>query len=113
PLLADLFLKQDDAKPHPESRFLAWLHRHYRATLQALMRRPLMALPAVALLLVVGVLTFRAVGSGFMPAMDEGGFVLDYRSPPGTALSETDRLLRQVEQIIRATPYVASYSRPT
>ena len=113
PLLADLFLKREDAQPHPESRFLAWLHRHYRATLQALMRRPLLAVPAVALLLVVGVLTFRAVGSGFMPAMDEGGFVLDYRSEPGTALSETDRLLRQVEQIVRSTPDVASYSRRT
>jgi len=113
PLLADLFLKREDAQPHPESRFLAWLHRHYRATLQALMRRPLLAAPAVALLLVVGVLTFRAVGSGFMPAMDEGGFVLDYRSEPGTALSETDRLLRQVEQIVRSTPDVASYSRRT
>jgi len=113
PLLADLFLKREDAQPHPESRFLAWLHRHYRATLQALMRRPLLAVPAVALLLAVGVLTFRAVGSGFMPAMDEGGFVLDYRSEPGTALSETDRLLRQVEQIVRSTPDVASYSRRT
>ena len=32
-----------------------------------------------------------------MPVMDEGGFILDYISPPGTSLAETDRLLRQVE----------------
>jgi len=42
-------------------------------------------------------IAFGAVGSGFMPAMDEGGFILDYFSTPGTALTETDRLLRQVE----------------
>ncbi len=36
-----------------------------------------------------------------MPAMDEGGFILDYRAPPGTSLTETDRLLRQVEAILR------------
>ena len=113
PLLADLFLKQRDAEPHPESRLLLWLQRHYRGTLQALLRRPVLALPAVLVLVVSGVLAFRAVGSGFMPAMDEGGFVLDYRTPPGTALSETDRLLRQVEQIVRATPDVESYSRRT
>jgi multidrug efflux pump subunit AcrB len=45
--------------------------------------------------------------------MDEGGFVLDYLAPPGTSLSETDRLLRQVEAILRKTPEVATYSRRT
>jgi len=48
-----------------------------------------------------------------MPSMDEGGFILDYRSDPGTSLEETDRLLRQVETIIRANPYVDTYSRRT
>ncbi|RFP21852.1 efflux RND transporter permease subunit [Duganella sp. BJB488] len=113
PLLAERFLKARDAEPHPESRLLLWLQRHYRRTLTALFRRPLLALPAVAALVMIGILAFRAVGSGFMPAMDEGGFVLDYRSQPGTALSETDRLLRQVEQIVRDTPDVDSYSRRT
>ena len=46
-----------------------------------------------------------------MPSMDEGGFILDYRSEPGTSLTETDRLLRQVEAILRATPEVETYSR--
>jgi len=113
PLLAERFLKARDAEPHPESRLLLWLQRHYRKTLAALFRRPLLVLPAVVALVLIGVLAFRAVGSGFMPAMDEGGFVLDYRSQPGTALSETDRLLRQVEQIVRNTPDVESYSRRT
>jgi multidrug efflux pump subunit AcrB len=48
-----------------------------------------------------------------MPAMDEGGFILDYKAQPGAALTDTDRLLRQVERIITATPEVASYSRRT
>jgi len=45
--------------------------------------------------------------------MDEGGFVLDYRAAPGTSLVETDRLLRQVENTLRTTPEVATYSRRT
>ncbi|GJI90824.1 efflux RND transporter permease subunit [Duganella hordei] len=113
PLLAERFLRARDAEPRPESRLLRWLQRRYRTTLQALFLRPLLVLPAVALLVMAGFLASRAVGSGFMPAMDEGGFVLDYRSQPGTALSETDRLLRQVEQIVRSTPDVESYSRRT
>jgi multidrug efflux pump subunit AcrB len=65
---------------------------------------------AVAL---IGWVSWSHVPSGFMPAMDEGGFVLDYTAQPGASLADTDRLLRQVEQIIRATPEVASYSRRT
>ncbi len=48
-----------------------------------------------------------------MPVMDEGGFILDYKAKPGSALTDTDRLLRQVEKIIRSTPEVTSYSRRT
>ncbi len=61
----------------------------------------------------LGFAAWSHVPSGFMPAMDEGGFILDYKAQSGAALSDTDRLLRQVEQIITATPEVASYSRRT
>ncbi|MDB5275506.1 MAG: cation/multidrug efflux pump [Ferruginibacter sp.] len=49
--------------------------------------------------------------SGFLPEMDEGGIVLDFSSPPGTTLDETDRMLKEVDQIIQQQPEVASYSR--
>ncbi len=64
-------------------------------------------------LALAGAFAWTRVPSGFMPAMDEGGFVLDYKAQPGSALADTDRLLRQVEAIVRATPEVASYSRRT
>jgi Cu/Ag efflux pump CusA len=51
--------------------------------------------------------------TGFLPEMDEGSIVLDYTSPPGTSLEETDRMLRQVEKLIVRVPEVASYSRRT
>ena len=51
--------------------------------------------------------------TGFLPEMDEGSIVLDYSSPPGTSLDETDRMLRQVEKIIAKVPEVEAYSRRT
>jgi len=51
--------------------------------------------------------------TGFLPEMDEGSIVLDYSSPPGTSLQETDRILQQVEKIITSMPEVANYSRRT
>ncbi|MEN0054784.1 MAG: efflux RND transporter permease subunit [Mucilaginibacter sp.] len=49
--------------------------------------------------------------SGFLPSMDEGAIVLDFKSPPGTTLEETDRMLKQVDAIIQHTPEVSSFSR--
>jgi CzcA family heavy metal efflux pump len=51
--------------------------------------------------------------TGFLPEMDEGSIVLDYTSPPGTSLDETDRMLREIEKIIIKQPEVATYSRRT
>ncbi len=113
PILAGWFLGQEDAEHNEGGRLQDWVHSRYRKLLGALLDRPWIALLAAALLVALGGVAFRNVGSGFMPAMDEGGFVLDYHSAPGTSLTETDRLLRQVEDIIRATPDVAAYSRRT
>ena len=51
--------------------------------------------------------------TGFLPEMDEGSIVLDYSSPPGTSLEETDKELREVEKIIVTIPEVEAYSRRT
>jgi len=45
--------------------------------------------------------------------MDEGSIVLDYRSPSGSSLEETDRMMREVEKIIVQIPEVETYSRRT
>ena len=56
---------------------------------------------------------FPKLETGFLPEMDEGSIVLDYNSPPGTSLEETDRMLRQVEKILVTVPEVEAYSRRT
>ncbi len=69
-------------------------------------------------LLTLGVLAgvwllYGLLKQDFLPDIDEGAFVMDYRMPPGTALSETDRVLRQVEKMLGELPEVESYSRRT
>jgi len=90
-----------------------WLKRSHGRLLTRLAERPLLLVPGVALLVVVGYLAYAHVGSGFLPNMDEGGFVLDYYTAPGTSLAETNRELAQVEAILHANPYVYTYSRRT
>ena len=56
---------------------------------------------------------YRALGSDLLPAMDEGGFILDYVMPAGSSLQETNRVISHVEQIVRSVPEVESTSRRT
>jgi multidrug efflux pump subunit AcrB len=65
------------------------------------------------LLVVVSYVCYRNLGSDLLPAMDEGGFVLDYGTPPGSSLDETNRVVNQMLSIIRSTPEVESTSRRT
>jgi len=113
PLLADHFLTEKDANQKEGGRMTEWMHRRYGTLMQRVLARPVLILLLIVPLLGVGVLAFEKVGSGFMPSMDEGGFILDYRAAPGTSLTETDRLLQQVEAIIKANPNVDTYSRRT
>jgi CzcA family heavy metal efflux pump len=92
------------------SRKLDDRYTHY---LEKALVRPRLVLIAVAGLIVLALITYRFVGSGFLPNMDEGGFVIDYLSPAGSALEETDRMIRKVEKIVADTPEVASFSRRT
>ena len=113
PLLADHFLNENDANQKEGGALTAWMHSRYATLMTRILARPVLVLLFVLPLLGIGLLAFNQVGSGFMPAMDEGGFILDYRAEPGTSLTETDRLLQQVETIIKANPYVDTYSRRT
>ncbi|WP_031432470.1 efflux RND transporter permease subunit [Methylomarinum vadi] len=113
PLLAEHTLTQNDTEQEENGPLTGWFHRHYRHLLQILLSKPWLLLSALLPLLAAGFIGWQQTGSGFMPSMDEGGFILDYRAAPGTSVSETDRLLRQVERILRETPEVETYSRRT
>ncbi|HEX7339606.1 MAG TPA: efflux RND transporter permease subunit [Rhodanobacteraceae bacterium] len=113
PLLAEWMIDERHAQEHPPTRMWQALTRFYERNLQRVIRRPALLLIGLLPLLVAGGLAYRSVGSGFMPQMDEGGFTLDYLSPPGTSLAETNRLLKQVGTILAANPYVDTWSRRT
>lgn len=115
PLVAAHWLRDRDVEAAEKGGGLMdrLIRPYHYATTRAL-GRPVRFAGIVGLVFaIVGLIAWYRVPSGFMPAMDEGGFILDYKAQPGAALTDTDRLLGQVEQIITATPEVASYSRRT
>ena len=75
--------------------------------------RPLVSITFIALLVASILFVLPRLQTGFLPEMDEGSIVLDYSSPAGTSLEETDRMLREVEKIIVKIPEFEAYSRRT
>ncbi len=113
PLLADYLITKNDAKIEEGGRYYARVLRFYETWYERARMAPKGLLAVILIALVTGAFAYRQVGSGFMPTMDEGGFILDYIAPPGTSLEDTSRMLEEVEGIIRATPEVETYSRRT
>lgn len=113
PLLSGWLLGRRDIEREDVGPVMRRVNQGYRRALTAGMRRPWLTLLVLGPLIGAGYVAFGAVGSGFLPPMDEGGFVLDYQMPPGTSLQETDRVLREIGAILTATPAVQTYSRRT
>jgi CzcA family heavy metal efflux pump len=112
PLLAEYLLARSSFRDS-SARFIEPMNRLYERGIRwALGRR--MVIGAVTLgLIVVAFFAYRNVETGFLPEMDEGGFVLDYLTPPGTSLSTTDGLVRQMEAKIDKLPEKSAFSRRT
>jgi CzcA family heavy metal efflux pump len=89
------------------------IDRAYARTLEPMLARPILALVVAIVLAVAGAALYFGVGSGFLPHADEGGFIIDYHTPAGTALAETDRQLKKVEDVLLKTPEVAAIQRRT
>ena len=85
----------------------------YERWLRFALERPLWIAAFAAILIVASFFCYKALGSDLLPAMDEGGFVIDYIMPPGSSLQETNRVISHVEQMVREVPEVEGYSRRT
>ena len=121
PVLAERFVRakpgdvpvneNEDEVPH--GRFLGAIIQRYESVLGVVLDKRWIVVLTIVLVLVGSFLLYRALGSEFLPEFDESAFILDYLAPAGSSLEETDRMLRHVEELLKNTPEVESYSRRT
>ena len=120
PTLSHYFLRKPRERGEGEShddglrrgvlgRILNVYERVLRFTLE---HRWALALFCIALI-VASYVCYQALGSDLLPEMDEGGFILDYIMPAGSSLEETDRVISDVEQILKTIPEVENTTRRT
>lgn len=117
PALAAFFIKSRAASADGADRQSGPLLRRvivlYESAVQKVLHRPWLTVGICGLIILMGIGLYTQLQSEFLPAMDEGGFVIDYLSPPGTSLTETNRQLQQAETILKTIPELESYSRRT
>jgi CzcA family heavy metal efflux pump len=108
--------EQSGAQKHEEKAttgLMARLTSGYEWVMHKTLAAPIV-LALVCLLLIAGSwLCFRALGTDLLPAMDEGGFILDYLMPAGSSLADTNRVVGGVERMLREVPEVTATSRRT
>ncbi|HEV3481316.1 MAG TPA: efflux RND transporter permease subunit [Candidatus Acidoferrales bacterium] len=90
-------------------RVITFYERWARRALE----HPIWLVGLCAILLVASYFCYKALGSDLLPAMDEGGFIVDYIMPAGSSLEETNRVIAHLEKMITAVPEVSSVSRRT
>ena len=111
PVLAARFLA---GRPMPTTGpIYELLAVRYESALRVCLRFPRLAVGAAVLVAIPGLWILTHLQTGFMPAMDEGAFVLDYMMPVGTSLAQTDKVMRRVEATLAETPDISGYIRRT
>ena len=112
PLLSERFLSSQP-RYAASSRFIEPVYRAYEKMVRWSLRRRWLVAGATALSLGLAFFLYSWAQTGFLPEMDEGGFVLDNWTPPGTSLAETNRLDHLMEEKVRQMPETATFLRRT
>lgn len=110
PLLAEHLLHEKDANIEDSGHIFQSVQNQYRNIMNKLLHKPIWLLAGLIPFILLGAYSYKQVGSGFMPHMDEGGFILDFVQKPGTSITESDRVVNQMEKIIVNNPSVQTYS---
>ena len=97
----------------PTQGMMARILNVYDKVIHATLRRPWALVLFCLLLIVASYFCYKGLGSDLLPAMDEGGFIVDYIMPAGSSLTETNRVISHVDAILHTIPEVESTSRRT
>jgi CzcA family heavy metal efflux pump len=112
PLLSQRFLSLE-AFRHSSGKFIEPVNRAYERSVHWALRKRIWVVLAALITVGAGIFFYMKLQSDFLPDMDEGGFVLDYITPPGTSLTTTDTIVRKFEERVSKLPELEAFSRRT
>jgi HAE1 family hydrophobic/amphiphilic exporter-1 len=108
PLLSSLLYKSAKVRAAivkaPEERQFAKPRAFYRRTLKAVLQKRRYVLGGSLALFVLALALSPFLGTEFMPSQDQEMIIVKVKLPVGTAIEETDRVVRMAEDIMLAQP---------
>jgi multidrug efflux pump subunit AcrB len=114
PTLSHYFIRQRKGHATGEEHSVPpFIMRRYERVLKMTLEHKFVLAIFSVVLIGVAYICFTHGGTDLLPAMDEGGFIVDYIMPAGSSLEETNRVITHVEKILKATPEVENTSRRT
>jgi HAE1 family hydrophobic/amphiphilic exporter-1 len=81
-------------------RFHLMLDR-YEGTLKFALLRPVATVLGITGIFILSLGLYPFVGEAYFPRTDPGQFVINLKAPTGTRIEDTEKLVEQVEQIVR------------
>ncbi|EPX57013.1 RND efflux system, inner membrane transporter CmeB [Cystobacter fuscus DSM 2262] len=85
---------------------LDWTRDTYSRGLHAVLRYPLLILVAFLLCIAATGLLFRSAPTGFIPDEDQGYIIVSIQGPEGMSLTQTEKVLMDVEKVLKEQPEV-------
>lgn len=115
PTLSHFFLrsKRESHEESPPRGVMGRILKLYDRVLRGTLRRPWALALFCVVLIVASYFCYMSLGSDLLPAMDEGGFIVDYIMPAGASLADTNRAVSHVISILHSIPEVENTSRRT
>ncbi len=98
---------------HATSGVMGRVTRFYGSAIRSVLAHPVILALGCVVLVAASYACYLGLGRDLLPAMDEGGFILDYLMPAGSSLEDTNTVLLGVEKILQKTPEVETTSRRT
>jgi cobalt-zinc-cadmium resistance protein CzcA len=89
-------------------RMTAWLERRYQGVLHAVTRRPKTTVGVALALLAASLLLVPALGTEFLPQLDEGSLLVSAVKDPGISLTRSVEMQRELERVVRMSPEVTT-----
>ncbi len=98
PLLCSIFLSGKQVeRPH---HLLEWLREHLRPILFGAFKKPLMTTGIAFAVLVSSLCLIPFLGSEFVPTLDEGSILLRVKQGPSVSLTESRRVISDLEKML-------------
>ena len=90
PMVSSVFLGKNLHKHlNISEKFLGWLYKGYEPIIRYSLKFPKIVVAATLILFFGCTFLFNGLGGEFVPTLDEGDLAIDFRTQPGTSLTQT------------------------